>query len=250
MLEDRPDAHERLVAGAMAEPVVHRLEVVEVADHDAQRLIGAQGTFDLRAQLLVERQAILRPGERVGEGGLGEAAHQLGHAVSHRAQQGSGREQDSHQRDPARRHRIGGSGREQHQEVGGRHEAELARRLTPRKEVGRIEPEPDVEHFARQGRAAAPLPGVSGDEHGAQGHRRAERARAAPVGEAQKQNRDDAAHGGNGQSQRRPAARVGQQRDGEEDQRLATEDARGYARGKPRTRLDGRYGRGRAVSPL
>ena len=86
-LEDRADAHERLVAGAVPEPVVDGLEVVEVADHDAERLVGTQRALDLGGQLLVEREPVVEARERVGVRRLGEAAHELRDPVAHHAQQ-------------------------------------------------------------------------------------------------------------------------------------------------------------------
>ena len=101
-----PGTHERLVAGPVAEAVVHRLEVVEVADHHAQRLARAQRALDLGVQLAVEREPVLEAGQGVGERRLGEAVHELGHAVANRAQDARRREQDAHEREPAGRHRI------------------------------------------------------------------------------------------------------------------------------------------------
>jgi hypothetical protein len=158
-----PGAHERLVTRAVAEAVVHRLEVVEVADHEAQRLALAQRPLDVGVQLLVQREAVLQTRERVGEGRVRKTLHQPRDAVAHGTEERGRREQDPDERQPRRGHGLAAHGCEQDREVGARYQRQLRGGVARTEGVGREEAQPDVEHLARQRGLVLGRPGV--DRH-------------------------------------------------------------------------------------
>ena len=188
-------ADERQVAGTVAEPVVHGLEVVEVADHDAQRLARGLRDLDLGLQFAVEREAVPEAGESVGEGGLGEAVHELGDAIAHGPQDARGREEDPDQSEPPCRHGVKRGGGEEDGEVRAGHEGELHGRLARAEEVGGVEAEPDVEHLARQRGLVLGAPDVSRHEHRAQRGERREEAWTHPARARVEEDGDDCARG-------------------------------------------------------
>ena len=65
-------ARERAVALVVPEPVVHLLEVVEVADQDAQLAAAAPGPLELQLERLLEAAPVQQPGEGVGAGRVGQ----------------------------------------------------------------------------------------------------------------------------------------------------------------------------------
>ena len=65
-------ARQRVVTLVVPEPVVDLLEVVEVADHDAQLRSAAPRALELELECLLEPAPVQQPGERVGAGGVGE----------------------------------------------------------------------------------------------------------------------------------------------------------------------------------
>jgi hypothetical protein len=234
--EHVPGTHERLVAGTVAEAVVHGLEVVEVADHDAERLVRAQRPLDLGVQLAVEREPVVQAGEGVREGGLGKALDELRDAVADSAQQPRSGKQDAHQCEPSRRHRVEGHGRQEHAQVGSGHQRQLSGGRARPEEVGRVEAEPDVEHLAGEGRLVLHGPRVNGHHHRAGRHRHMERTPWRPCREQEQQ------HGDRGADDRErhaagPELRPVQQRHREQYQRLPGEDRRGDARSKACRRL-------------
>ena len=77
-LEDR-------VAGGVAVCVVDPLEAVEVADDQAERLVGAAGALELDVEHVLEAAPVEQVGERVAVGGLAEALDQAARAGRGRA---------------------------------------------------------------------------------------------------------------------------------------------------------------------
>ena len=59
------DLHEELVAGRVAERVVHALEVVEVEEHDDERLAAPLRVQDREREPVVEEDAVRQVGQRV-----------------------------------------------------------------------------------------------------------------------------------------------------------------------------------------
>ena len=235
----RPD--ERLVAGTVAEPVVHGLEVVEVADDDAQRRARLVRALDLGVELAVEREAVPEAGERVGECSLGEAAHELGDPVAHGSQNACRREEDADQGEPAGRHGVQGRGGEEDDEVRAGHEGELRGSLACAEEVRGVQTEPDVEHLARKGGFVLGAPDVRGHEQDADRCDHRKEARSDPARACVEEHGDDRAGGRDRRSSAaEPLRLAGQQRHRGQDQRLAGEYARGNACRKARARLYGR----------
>ena len=70
-------ARERAVARVVAEPVVDLLEVVEVADQQAQRALAAPRPLELQLERLLEAAPVQQAGERVGAGRVGESARTI-----------------------------------------------------------------------------------------------------------------------------------------------------------------------------
>ena len=66
-------AFERGVARGVAQLVVHALEAVEVADDQAERLVGAPGALQLDVEGLLEAAPVEQIGERVAAGHVREA---------------------------------------------------------------------------------------------------------------------------------------------------------------------------------
>jgi hypothetical protein len=242
--QDCAGPHQRLVAGAVAEAVVHRLEVVEVADHDAEARLGPRRPLDLGMQLLVERQAVLEAGQSIRQGCLREAADQTVDAIAHCAQEPGRREENPGEREPRRGHRVERGGEHQHGQVRRGDERELHGSLARAEEVGGVEAEPDVEHLAREGRRVLRAPSAHGDEHGPDGHGGLERPRRGALGTQEEKQRDRRAADRDHHPRAAEVTRAVQQDDREQDQPLAGEDRGGNARGEPRGRL-----RRRCVDP-
>ena len=72
------DADEQLVADAVTEGVVHRLEVVEVDDHDAERPGLAAAAGDRVGEAVTQQRAVGELGERIVEGAVAQLALQGG----------------------------------------------------------------------------------------------------------------------------------------------------------------------------
>jgi hypothetical protein len=65
--------HQQVVAGGVPVEVVHGLEVVEVQQHERERVAGAQGVSELGLHAFLEAAAVERVGERIGPGDQHEA---------------------------------------------------------------------------------------------------------------------------------------------------------------------------------
>ena len=83
LLEGVADRAQDLVARGVPELVVHLLEVVEVADDHAQRLLGAAGALELDVEGLLEPAPVQQAGERVAAGGVAEVGDHVAEAVAH-----------------------------------------------------------------------------------------------------------------------------------------------------------------------
>ena len=66
-------ALEHGVAGGVPVGVVHALEAVEVADDQAERLVGAAGALELEVEHVLEAAPVEQAGERVAVRGVAEA---------------------------------------------------------------------------------------------------------------------------------------------------------------------------------
>ena len=94
-------APEDVVAGGVAVHVVHALEAVEVADDQAERLVGAAGALELDVEDLLEAAAVEQLGERIVVGRVAEAGDQVREPVAHGGEEVAGHEQRGHGGDPA-----------------------------------------------------------------------------------------------------------------------------------------------------
>ena len=83
--QQRRDVLQGLIAGGVAEPIVDRLEVVEIEHQHRERLAGAAAALDLSLQRLVDRA----PVEQSGEAVVARAVPELG---------GEARRHQNHQR--------------------------------------------------------------------------------------------------------------------------------------------------------
>ena len=128
-------------------------------------------------------------------------------------------------------------------EVRGRHEGELRGRLAGAEEVRRVEPEPDVEHLARERRRVLGAQGVHRHEDGAEDDRGLEHPWPDRARDRVEERRDERAGRGNRHASVAEAVRATrQERHRHQDQRLAREDARSDTRREARAGLHGRNG--------
>ena len=155
--EDPPDPHERVVAGAVPQLVVDGLEVVEVADDDAEHRFRAQRALDLDLDLSLQRQPVLQPCQGVCARRLQKALNELAHTVAQAAHERGGWEEDGHEREPAAHHIVRRDRSEQHGEVGAAHQRQLGSGLAGGEEIRGVQGKPAVQHLAGQRRPVGRL---------------------------------------------------------------------------------------------
>ena len=73
-VENRSDTPENRVAGLVAELVVDALEVVEIDEHQRERVADSLGASPLERQLVIERPSVGEAGQAVGRGLRGDSA--------------------------------------------------------------------------------------------------------------------------------------------------------------------------------
>jgi hypothetical protein len=190
-----------MVALLMAEPVVHGLEAVEVADYYRQRPASAAGPLQLEREQLLERAPVEQPGERVGAGRVGQPEDELLHPVPHVGDQHAGDGRDPYGREPALV-RLDRGDHVEHAAVGAAYEHQHQRRLPPDEEVEGEHAEPDVVEPRGAGAAPVEVDGGGDEEDAAhQGNRDRRRRQAlgaeeqcCPRGEGDHDHRREAGH--------------------------------------------------------
>ncbi|HET8537186.1 MAG TPA: hypothetical protein VFL73_08410 [Solirubrobacteraceae bacterium] len=99
--DERAELLQHRVALAVAEAVVDGLEVVEVADEEAERLVAAIGARELGGHQAFEAAAVPEAGERVGAGGLSEPLDEPLGALAQDIGQRADCADRAHRHDPA-----------------------------------------------------------------------------------------------------------------------------------------------------
>ena len=132
------------VAGGVAVDVVHALEAVEVADDQAERLVGPAGAFELGVEDLLEATTVEELGERVAVGGVAEAGDQACEPVADDGQEIPGHEQRGDRRDPAVERVLGWRLRHERERIRRGDDREVDERRGAGEEVEGEARDPDV----------------------------------------------------------------------------------------------------------
>ncbi len=161
-------ARERAVTLVVPEPVVDLLEVVEVADHDAQLSPSAASPLELELECLLEAAPVQQPGERVGAGRVGQPAHGQVHVAPQGEDQHARDDQGADRQQPLLGRMVGPvGGGLQDERVATDRERHLRERREAAEEVAGEQDHPQVEEGVRGRRRAAEVD-ADGDQHRAQ----------------------------------------------------------------------------------
>ena len=80
--QGRADQAERVVPAGMPEPVVDRLEVVDVGDEHRERLVAPAGALELDLERALEPAPVRERRQRVGVGRVRERLHEADHPAA------------------------------------------------------------------------------------------------------------------------------------------------------------------------
>jgi hypothetical protein len=132
------------IAGGVPVGVVHALEAVEVADDQAEWLVGAAGALELEVEDLLEAAAVEQVGERVAVRGVAEAGDQAREAVARDGDEVAGYEQGCHGRDPAVEGLLARRLLDEDEGVPGGHQRDVEERRRAAEEIEDEQGDPDV----------------------------------------------------------------------------------------------------------
>ena len=219
---------EGTVALAVAEEVVDDLEVIEVADDEADRLAAAARAAELVDHELLEAAPVEQAGERVGSRRLAEARDQTVRALAQHVGQGADDGDRAHRHQPAGGGRAAGRRQDaQHSGVTDPHEHEVPARGGAAEEEEAVEPDPHVHQRVCRRRHAGEV-----DRPGDQQRAEAQRERDPDVTGRQATGPDDHDDGAEQGDHRhrghgpRPDAGVGRQQQGEQRQQASSSEQR------------------------